>query len=57
MCHHSVQCPLCLTKITDPDEIEFVENNGMCFDCEMEEDLYEPMSEYRNQETSSLINA
>ncbi len=34
MCHHSVQCPLCLTKITDQDEIEFVENNGRCFTCD-----------------------
>jgi len=31
---HSVQCPKCLTKITDPDEIEFVEANGFCMDCE-----------------------
>lgn len=54
MCHHSVQCPLCFTKITDPEEIEFVENYGMCFDCEMEEDLYDPMSEYRNQEINEL---
>jgi len=31
---HSVQCPKCKTKITNQDEIEFVEANGFCMDCE-----------------------
>jgi len=31
---HSVQCPKCLSKITDPDEIDFVKENGMCFTCD-----------------------
>ena len=44
MCSHSIQCPLCLSKVIDPDEIEFVKDNGRCFICD-HHSAYDDMSQ------------
>ncbi len=40
----SIKCPLCLSKVIDPDEIEFVKDNGRCFICD-HHSAYDDMSQ------------
>jgi len=53
---HSVKCPKCQTKITDQEEIEFVEAMGYCLRCDHILTDIDPLDNLTDEEREEYID-